>query len=432
MSVLRRFGSCLLVLAAFAAAGVKTLQATTIAARIEKDTITVVAEGVDPKERFALVFSRAAGSIVGWYDLDRDPKMKVNLCARGGANSFALFQNRAEVFTAGKKVPVLPGKADEFALVESSDVRVVVRMKGPFTTPSGELPDEDFGKTVQEFTGREPKHAEWPRYSTRFTVYPTGRIYVRHVWELKGWRPIILSSNRAILGTAPAREVEALNDHPAGSAAYLRPASFILHHGKGDDFGASALLVADYRRYPTDWLGQLVAFDNMRRGSMRSGFLLRRGEHLMKPGKYVWHFMLQVEPSSLHSREAAAPYVGDYLKPARITFLNRHGSADITEGEDEQMDGFAEGRGCYVVSAAGVRHVEMRMDCGMQTRFHPVFEIDQWQHDLPGFITVDGRRRHVGVHYNLRLDKKTLVVQYLGTLSPGEHVIDLRAPEGAP
>lgn len=174
-----------------------------------------------------------------------------------------------------------------------------------------------------------------------------------------------------------------------------------------------------------------MAFDNRRRGWVRSGFSLRRGEHLMKPGKYVWHFMLQVEPSNVHSREAARPHVEDYLKPARISFLNRHGSADITEGEDEQMDGFAEGRGCYVVSAAGGRHVEMRMDSGMQTRFHPAFEIHQWQHDLPRFILVDGRRRHVGVHYNARLGKETLLVQCLGTLSPGEHIIDVRAPGGA-
>jgi hypothetical protein len=433
MSALRRSGFFLAVLVAAASVVAASLEASTLSKRIDKDTITVAAEGVSPRERFALVFSRQAASIVGWYDLARDPKTEVNLCARGGTNGSALFQNRAEAVVGGKEIVIFPGPAEEFTVVESSDVRIVVRMEGRFTTPTGEFPDEKIRKEVLSFTGSDWKGPERPRYSTRFTVYPTGRIFIRHLWEVKGL-PLILKTNRMILGTAPAQDVVALNDYPDSRQAFLQPASFILHHGRNAGFTGSALLVVNYRKYPTDWLGNLLAEGGQRRGWVRSAFTVQSERQLLPPGKYVWHFMLQIEPSNVDSRETAGLYALDYLEAARIRFVNSQGCADLNETEDEQLDGFSEGRGAYVMSAMGKAYVAMQMDTAMHSRCYPAFEIRDWKGGIPRFITVDENRRRAGVHYNVHLAGGTLVMQYLGVLSPGTHSLEVgefAAEEGA-
>ena len=426
-----------------------SVEASTIATRIEKDTVTVLAAGQDPTAQFALVFSRQAGSIVGWYDLDRDAKMTVNLCSRGGTNAYALFQNRAEMIVEGKEVTLFPGKAEEFRVLESNEIRAVVFIRGRFTTPSGLFPGEAMKRGVLEITGRQRKTPERPEYQTRFTVYPTGRIYIRHLWEVGHMQlktrtvllrrgrhekrevrrrvgtPILLSSNRMSLGTAPERDVVVLNDYAGERRAFFEPASFLLHHGTRDGFQASALLVANYRKYRTDWLGQMMTLDSGRRGWLRSAFALQDGRAIMRPGKYVWHFMLQIEPANIESREAAREYARDYLHPARISFAPGMGVLELADPEDEQMDGFAEGRGCYVVNAAGVQCVKMRIDAGTLSRYSPAFEIRRWRHEVPKFITVDGFRRHVGEHYNVHLDKGKLMLQYLGVLTPGVHTIEI-------
>ena len=426
-----------------------SLEAATIATRIEKDTITVLAAGQDPTAQFALVFSRQAGGIVGWYDLDRDPKMTVNLCSHGDTNAFALFQNRAEMIAEGKEVTLFPGRAEEFRVLESSDIRAVVLIGGRFTTPAGVFPGEDMKKDVLEVTGRELKTPERPGYQTRLTVYPTGRIYVRHLWEVGRMRrstqsvrypgghvekreveqrvgtPILLSSNRMILGTAPESDVVVLNDYAVERRAFLEPASFLLHHGSRDGFSASALLVANYRKYRTDWLGQMMTFNRRRRGWLRSAFAVQDGRAVMHPGKYVWHFLLQIEPSDIKTREAAMEYARDYLHPARIRFVDGLGTLELGDVEDRQMDGFAEGRGCYVVNAADGGHVKMRIDAGKSSRYSPVFEIRHWSQEVPKFITIDGSRRHVREHYDVHLDKDKLTLLYLGVLTPGVHTVEI-------
>ncbi|HUW58143.1 MAG TPA: hypothetical protein VMZ92_16005 [Planctomycetota bacterium] len=429
MSVLRSISVGVpVVVAAVVMFSVPT-DAATLATRIEKDTITVLAEGADPTGKFALVFSRRAGSITGWYDLDRDPKMTVNLCSHGDTNGYALFQNRAEMVVDGEEVVLYPGPAEEFRVLESSDIRTVVLMRGHFTTPSGEFPGEKLRRGILEVTGRESKGPERPEYQTRFTVYPTGRVYIRHMLGVTG-QPIVLTSNRMILGTAPVDGVAVLNDHTDAQRAFVEPASFILHHGGHDDFTGSALFVANYRKYPTDWLGQMITLDGRRRGWLRSAFAVQGGRQVVQPGKYVWSFLLQIEPSGISSRGAAQGYALDYLEPARIAFVSGQGALDLGDSEDRQMDGFAEGRGCYVVNAGGRRRVQMRVDAGILSRHSPVFEIRHWQGGGPRFITVDGHRRHVGVHYTADFDKDTLLLQYLGVLSVGVHTVSVGEESG--
>ena len=111
-----------------------------------------------------------------------------------------------------------------------------------------------------------------------------------------------------------------------------------------------------------------------------------------------------------------------------MSFVNSLGALTLAESEDRQMDGFAEGRGCYVLSAARKPRLEMCFDAGTLTRYCPVFEIRHWRHELPKFITVDGYRKHISVHYNARLDKGKLVMQYLGVLGPGVHTLRVGEP----
>jgi hypothetical protein len=356
--------------------------------------------------------------------------MEVNLSARGEGNGCALFQNRIEMMVEGQELTLFPGPAETFAVRESSDVRVIVEAKGRLTTATGDFPGEEFRKDAAKIGGRTLKGLARPGYATQFTVYPTGRIFIRHVLEFEG-QPVELTSNHMVLATSPVGRVEAFNERAAKETQYLSPVSYLVHYGTDREFPASALFVVNMRRYPTDWLGQMMTFDAKRQGWVRSAFSVQSGRRVVKPGKYVWNFMLQIEPTGLHSREAASAYVLDYLNPARITFLNAHGSADLGDNQDEQLDGFAEGRGCYIVSADGKPLVEMQVDAGMQSRFCPAFEIKAWKGPAPRSITVDGELRRSGVHYQAHMERDTLVMQYLAVFSPGVHTlkVDARASD---
>ena len=393
-----------------------------ITAKVAQDTITVRAEGLSPAERFLLVFTRQSAGISEWYDLDRDPAMRVNLAPHGDTTGYALFQNRIEMLSNAKPIALFPEAAKQFALVESNAVRAVVEIGGRMTTASGEFPGEKFRKEIKAFTGRRQRGPERPRYVTRFTVTATGRIYIRHVLKFKG-QPMVLASTRMILATAPAKDVTALNEHPREIDAFIEPASFLLHHGGGDDFAASALLVSEAHKYRTDWIGQLVTVDRNRRGWVRSAFTLHAEPNLVQAGDVAWNFMLQLEPSNVDSRESAALYARDYRKPATITFVGGHGMRRIKELEDAQFDGFAEGRGAYVMSADGKPTVLMNFEAGTLSRFNPVFEIHDWKRALPERIHVDGEVRRRGVHYHAHLDGGRLMIQYLGALPPGAHMI---------
>ena len=391
-------------------------------AKLARDTLTVTAEGLSPDEKFALVFSRQAGSITEWYDLDRDPEMRVNLAAHGSDNGHALFQNRAEMEWEGKRITLFPGPAEKFVLVEANTVRTVVEISGAMTTATGEFPEEKLREENKTLTGRSRKGIERPAYATRFVVYPTGRIYIRHTLTFRGL-PLFLASNHAVLATAPAEKVDAFNDHVTEVRALLEPSTFLLHHGEDKDFTASVLLATDFRRYRVDWLGQMMTVDGRRRGWVRSAFALQEGLRVMQPGDSTWNFLMQIEPSNVDSREAARLYVQDYLRPARVTFPGGHGSRVIRELEDRQLDGFAEGRGCYVASAEGKPAVLMQFDAGTLSRFNPAFEVHDWKPGMPDVIEVDTEPRKRGVHYHAHLDKQRLLIQYLGVLAPGIHTV---------
>jgi len=290
------------------------------------------------------------------------------------------------------------------------------------TTPSGDFPEEKLRKEVHTITGHKRKGTERPQYTTRFAVYPTGRIYVRHALRFEG-QPLFLTNNRVVLATAPAEDVHAFNDHKTEVKSFLEPSTFILHHGKDKRFAGSVLFVANYRRYRSDWLGQMMTVDRKRRGWVRSAFSLQEGLRVMQPGESAWNFMLQIEPSNVDSREAAQLYVQDYLKPARITFPGGRGSLVLKEIDDAQLDGFAEGRGCYVITAEEKRTVLTRFDAGTLSRFNPAFEIHDWKFGLPREIHVDTDTRKLGVHYNAHLGRKCLLIQYLGVLTPGVHTV---------
>ncbi len=425
MSV-RRVGVILTVL--FAAAGAMSAPALAVGLTrfVEKDTISVMAEGMSAKDRFALVFSRKAGSIAVWHDLAVDPKMEVNLSARGEGNGFAMFQNRAEIVVDGKEVTIFPGPADEFSVTEFSAVRVVVVAKGTYTTPTGDFPGEDLARSAIKIAGREIVAPERPHYETQFTVYPTGRIFIRHVLEVRR-QPIEFRSNRMILATAPAGRVEAFNDQVLREMTYLKPSSYLVHAGTDSAFPANALFVINLHQYPTDWLAQMMTFDAKRSGWTRSAFRVG-GPRVVGPGKSVWNFMLQVSPENIRTRDVAEVHALDYLRAARLTFTPGKGSADLGDPQDEQLDGFVESRGAYVLSADGRSAVEFRMDCANQSRYCPAFEVRAWRHKAPGSITVDGERRLAGTHFQAHCEKNTLVFQYYGVFSPGVHAIRIEAP----
>ena len=147
----------------------------------------------------------------------------------------------------------------------------------------------------------------------------------------------------------------------------------------------------------------------------------------MQPGKHSWDFMLQVEPANLATRSAANQYALDYAAPARVRCVEGCGTICVGDVDDRNMDGFAEGRGCYLLSARDVARVVLHMDTPDQLRFFPAFEIHDWQGLAPRTITVDGARRHAGIHYNVQVDVEhaRLVLQLLEVLKPGRHVLEI-------
>ncbi len=392
---------------------------------VEKDTISVMGEGVGPKEKWALVFLRKSGSISFWHDLAADPKMAVNLSGRGEGNSFALFQNRAEILLDHKDLTIFPGPADEFVLKEFSNVRAIISIKGPYTTPTGEYPGEELEKTGIRIPGHDMKANKRPRYETQFTVYPTGRVFIHHVMEVAG-RPLEFRSNRLLLATAPAEKVQALNDVVNPQLKYVSPASWIMHAGSDPAYAANALLVMNLHRYPTDWLGQMMMFDSKRSGWTRSGFLVH-GMRTVPVGKCVWNLMLQFEPSNLRAPETAAVHAADFLQPGKLSFTRGKGSAEVEDEQDEQMDGFAEGRGAYVVGADGKDSVEFKLDCGETARWCPAFEVRTWRRQAPTMIVIDGAKRVAGEHFIAHVENSTLKLLTLGVFSPGEHTIRIDA-----
>ena len=397
---------------------------------VEKDTISLMGEGMGPKERWALVFSRKAGSISVWHDLASDPKMEVNLSGRGEGNGFALFQNRAEVVIDRNEVAIFPGPADEFVLTEFSNVRAIISIKGPYTTVTGEYPGEALEKTGIHIPGHDVKANRRPRYETQFTVYPTGRIFIRHVLEVVA-HPLEFRSNRIVLATAPSEHVESFNDQLNPQLKFLAPSSYIVHAGSDAAFGANAMLVMNLHRYPTDWLGQMMMFDSKRSGWTRSAFLIH-GSHVAAPGKYVWNLMLQIEPTNLRTQDVAGIHAADYLHAARLSFTRGMGSAEVGDPQDEQLDGFVEGRGAYLLSADGKDAVEFRMDCGEASRWCPAFEVRTWRQKAPTVITVDGAKRVAGEHFTAHVENSTLRLLYLGVFSPGEHAIRIEGDRDFP
>jgi len=314
-------------------------------------------------------------------------------------------------------------------VTEWSSVRTVVSIKGSYTTSTGEYPGEEFAKVGMKIAGHEVEPPRRPRYETQFTVYPTGRVFIRHVLEVRG-KPLEFTSNRMLLATAPAPHVEAFNDQVVKEMTYLMPSSFIVHAGSDPEFPANALFVVDLHKYPTDWLGQMMATDGKRSGWTRSAFLAH-GRRVVAPGKSVWNFMLQIEPGNLRTRETAEIHALDYLKPARLIFTPGLGGAALADAQDEQLDGFVESRGAYVLSADGRDAVEFRLDCGMQSRWCPAFEVRTWRHPAPASVVVDGERRVAGTHFLAHVEKSTLLVQFLGVFTPGEHVVRIEAEPAA-
>jgi hypothetical protein len=429
MSLLRAMTASAVALAAAWMLAPGSVSAVELTRFIEKDTISIMGEGVGPKEKWALVFSRKSGSISFWHDLAADPKMAVNLSGRGEGNGFALFQHRAEVRVDGKDVAIFPGPADEFLLKEFSNVRAIISIKGPYTTPSGEYPGEELARTGIRIPGHDMKANQRPRYETQFTIYPTGRIFIHHVMEVLG-KPLDFRTNRLLLATAPAEKVSAFNDVVNPDLKFVSPASWIVHAGSDPLFSSNALLVMNVRRYPTDWLGQMMMFDSKRSGWTRSGFFIN-GARTLPAGKSAWNLMLQFEPSNLRLSETAALHAADYLQPGKLSFVRGKASGDVDDDQDEQLDGFAEGRGAYVVSADGKESAEFKLDCRDSVRWCPAFEVHAWRHDAPTAITVDGAKRVAGEHFIAHAEAGTLTLLYLGVFSPGEHTIRVDAASDA-
>ncbi|MCK4300156.1 MAG: hypothetical protein KAX80_11515, partial [Planctomycetes bacterium] len=148
--------------------------------------------GPSAEGHFQLTFSRRAGGIASWYDLDRDPSHSLNLAGRGGLPPVALLMHtlapavrRARQPERSRGAGSRPSKvlysapAEKITVLESNVVRVRVRLEGVY---SGVEVAEGFrgGSADEGPLGRRGERDPSNRFTTTYTVYPTGQLYVCH------------------------------------------------------------------------------------------------------------------------------------------------------------------------------------------------------------------------------------------------------------
>ena len=95
---------------------------------------------------------------------------------------------------------------------------------------------------------------------------------------------------------------------------------------------------------------------------------------------------------------------------------------------DNNVDGFAEEEGCYLLRASP-RGLRMKFDLSEFVLISPVFRIGEWQGPPPATVVLDGQELVRGRHFGaVRGGVFTLLVQLYRNLSGG--TVELELPTG--
>jgi len=383
--------------------------------RPQKDSIEVLAEGPTRSTNFALIFDRERVGISGWYDLDADPSMELNLAPLGQGHAATLFHTVCNVVLDGKKVPVVPGPPESITLIENLPERVVIAYSGPLVKLGEARPSEKYPRLVELGTGRVVGGDVLPNYEIRYTIYPTGMVYVQLLWDVHG-TALPLGDLHAVLANAPTDQFTALNDSKDPERADRSPVSFVLHHGKGPLYRSDALFVPHFGGLPSDWLGQRVSSSVGKTGWFRSAFCLVPPDREMPQGQYTWSFLVHLEPGTAGKTSQAMAIAEDYRHPATLSLPDpAWGKLDLHQPGDSNSDGFSERDGTYNLIAG---HPGVRFSISAKTgpRHYPVFRVADWTGLVPESGTLNGKSISRDTDFSAFVVDGVLVLQYFGVI----------------
>lgn len=301
--------------------------------------------------RFELVFRR--GLIAGWYDLQSDPARRQNLVGetmgpfpvllptdRPATLSFNLFDH----WSVLGETPTI-----RQSLLEASEARAVVL--GEWRWPAGE-------------------GADGPAITWRYTIYPSGRVFVRLVCptQTATWRAddvgVVLLTTRG----AGFDEPDAIGGERFALGLFPRSTG-----------GASDLLVVVHQAGGGRFVPIRAA------GQLDAGILLT-GSLIAQPAQQ-WALLLQVWPSDIDSRLSAEPIARDYAQPGVLDV--NWGDVVLTADGDLDNDGFNESEGVYVAAPKdGILRFTFNRD--QRLRFEPTVKlVDTANKDI--WVYADGR-----------------------------------------
>jgi len=369
--------------------------------------------GPDPERRFELVFSRQAGGIVEWYDVDRDPQRTRNLAGHGGLVSTVLLTHIIWPQNNERSEALYSAPARKLTLLENNAVRVRLLLEGDYSTQE----DAEQWQPVPETRKRRSPTAT--HFSTTYTIYPTGRLYVSHTLS-RETTTLRLGRSEWALANAPGSQFRPMGSLKRGHPGALT--SFLLHSSSGPDYFGDALLVPHQRFCFVGRWGQSFML-----GSAGTGAVIGSLE-THKPGTIIGvegspsHCLLQLEPDWIDDASLARMTAETYRNPPPMEAEEGWGEIERGVGGDDDLDGFDEAQGCYSVKA-GPGGFRGWLDLPKLALRTPVFRVSNWTGRVPETITVGGKTWQRGRQFEAALvNQTTLLIQSYKTLL-GEHLV---------
>ncbi len=375
---------------------------------------------------FELTFSRRAGGIASWYDLDRDPGRSHNLAGRGDLPYVALFMHTLLPVDSRGTSLLYSAPADTITVSENNQVRVRVLLEGVYSQlqVAERFPGAvGSGDPRVGDKGRDPD----TRFATTYTVYPTGQLYVRHRILRRGTMLRVAESCWA-LATEPTSQFQVM-----GSPVEREPriwSDFVLHTSSGAHCRADALLVPARSHLPISRWGERFMVGAEEVGATRTALRTPPAGSLIGEGVAPWCFLLQIEPDWMDQAGLAVIAAEAYQKPPVLHV--EPGDGQLCRGDvgDDNLDGFSESEGCYTLRAtpSGCR---FSVDLSGALLATPVCRFSNGQGGPPETRRGNGQQWARGHRFQaVLLDQSTLLVQLYRSLT-GDRVDVEVATRGA-
>ena len=360
------------------------------------------------------------GWIMAWYNLQDDPFKRQNLAS---LSYFPLIKPH--------HLSWLERRNGEWKRIDSKrfkqysktlDVKLGMQ-RGPNRDQKGNVKFEVLESSTARVRTRT-SHDRWPFETLEYTFYPTGQLFVSAGFDLEHEDPPLrIGSVSFYTAKNPQfnwRDAVDETSRMSGEGGSQYPARFVLSHT--NPVPSFQMSVADDILTCSAEPHTGKTFINNEISMMWRRAPLRFACEEVLQHK-VFALQMRVFPRDIDSFAAAAPYVQDYQKPARVSVGT--GSLLTDESGDLNRDGYNESEGCFVVKAEAGK-ARLSLKTAGRTVFQPTFKIVAWDRGEPATVNINGRA--AGRHANVSVlkDRETLLVQLLTTVSRGNVELDIR------